>query len=53
MGYPADFGALIGLERELRSKPVGLKTIIVVSVISCFQPLFQWNRFIFIMEMPM
>jgi putative Mg2+ transporter-C (MgtC) family protein len=35
LGYPADSGALIGLERELRSKPVGLKTSIVISVISC------------------
>lgn len=28
-------GAIIGLERELKRKPVGLKTSIVISVISC------------------
>ncbi|WP_410493023.1 MgtC/SapB family protein [Domibacillus sp. DTU_2020_1001157_1_SI_ALB_TIR_016] len=35
LGLSGGLGAIIGLERELKSKPVGLKTSIVISVISC------------------
>lgn len=31
----AVFGLIIGLERELKRKPVGLKTSLVISVVSC------------------
>ncbi|MEM1504437.1 MgtC/SapB family protein [Domibacillus sp. 8LH] len=35
LGLSGGLGVIIGLERELKSKPVGLKTSIVISVISC------------------
>lgn len=35
LGLFGGLGAIIGLERELKSKPVGLKTSIVISIISC------------------
>ncbi|OLN23760.1 MgtC/SapB transporter [Domibacillus antri] len=35
LGLSAGLGAVIGLERELRHKPAGLKTSLVISIISC------------------
>src|SRR5699024_11744513 len=29
------FGLIIGIERELKKKPLGLKTSLVISIISC------------------
>jgi putative Mg2+ transporter-C (MgtC) family protein len=35
LGISAILGMIIGLERELKRKPVGLKTCLVISVVSC------------------
>ncbi len=35
LGVSAIFGLVIGLERELKRKPVGLKTSLVISIVSC------------------
>ncbi|MFD3448845.1 MgtC/SapB family protein [Microbacteriaceae bacterium 4G12] len=35
LGLSAALGLVIGLERELRGKPLGLKTCLVISIISC------------------
>jgi len=35
LGLSAVFGLIIGLEREIKRKPVGLKTSLVISVVSC------------------
>lgn len=35
LGISAVFGLVIGLERELKRKPVGLKTSLVISIVSC------------------
>ncbi|WP_026564214.1 MgtC/SapB family protein [Bacillus sp. UNC41MFS5] len=35
LGMAAVLGIIIGLERELKQKPLGLKTCVVISVISC------------------
>ena len=35
LGISAFFGMIIGLERELKRKPVGLKTSLVISIVSC------------------
>lgn len=35
LGISAVFGLIIGLERELKRKPAGLKTSLVISVVSC------------------
>ena len=35
LGLSAFFGLIIGLERELKRKPVGLKTSLVISIVSC------------------
>ena len=35
MGLSAVLGLVIGLERELKRKPVGLKTSLVISIVSC------------------
>lgn len=35
LGVSAVFGLIIGLERELKRKPVGLKTSLVISIVSC------------------
>jgi putative Mg2+ transporter-C (MgtC) family protein len=35
LGISAIFGLIIGFERELKRKPVGLKTSLVISVVSC------------------
>lgn len=35
LGTSAVFGLIIGLERELKRKPAGLKTSLVISVVSC------------------
>ena len=35
LGVSAILGLIIGLERELKRKPVGLKTSLVISVVSC------------------
>ncbi len=35
LGLSALFGLIIGLERELKRKPVGLKTSLVISIVSC------------------
>ncbi|MBO9130632.1 MgtC/SapB family protein [Bacillus sp. 165] len=35
LGLSAVLGLVIGLERELRRKPLGLKTCLVISIISC------------------
>lgn len=35
LGLSAVLGLVIGLERELKRKPVGIKTCIVISIISC------------------
>lgn len=35
LGISALLGLIIGLERELKRKPVGLKTSLVISIISC------------------
>lgn len=35
LGISAFLGLVIGLERELKRKPVGLKTSLVISVVSC------------------
>ncbi|MDM5330609.1 MgtC/SapB family protein [Neobacillus sp. CF12] len=35
LGVSAIFGLIIGLEREIKRKPVGLKTSLVISVVSC------------------
>jgi putative Mg2+ transporter-C (MgtC) family protein len=35
LGVSAILGLIIGLERELKMKPVGLKTSLVISVVSC------------------
>jgi len=35
LGISAVLGMIIGLERELKRKPVGLKTCLVISIVSC------------------
>jgi putative Mg2+ transporter-C (MgtC) family protein len=35
LGVSAIFGLVIGLERELKRKPVGLKTSLVICIVSC------------------
>ncbi|MED3756626.1 MgtC/SapB family protein, partial [Geobacillus stearothermophilus] len=35
LGISAILGLIIGLERELKRKPVGLKTCLVISISSC------------------
>lgn len=35
LGVSAVLGLVIGLERELKRKPVGLKTCLVISIVSC------------------
>lgn len=35
LGMSAALGLIIGLERELKKKPLGLKTSLVISIISC------------------
>nr|WP_295972618.1 MgtC/SapB family protein [uncultured Bacillus sp.] len=35
LGISAILGMIIGLERELKRKPVGLKTSLVISIVSC------------------
>jgi putative Mg2+ transporter-C (MgtC) family protein len=35
LGISAVFGLVIGLERELKRKPVGLKTSLVICIVSC------------------
>src|SRR4051812_34038250 len=35
LGVSAVLGMVIGLERELKRKPVGLKTSLVISIVSC------------------
>lgn len=35
LGISAVLGLIIGLERELKRKPVGLKTCLVISIVSC------------------
>jgi putative Mg2+ transporter-C (MgtC) family protein len=35
LGISAAFGLIIGLERELKRKPVGLKTSLVICIVSC------------------
>lgn len=35
LGISAAFGLVIGLERELKRKPVGLKTSLVICIVSC------------------
>ena len=35
IGISAILGLIIGLERELKRKPVGLKTSLVISIVSC------------------
>ena len=35
LGISAVLGLVIGLERELKRKPVGLKTSLVISIVSC------------------
>lgn len=35
LGCSAFFGLIIGIERELKRKPVGLKTSLVISIVSC------------------
>lgn len=35
LGISAVLGLVIGLERELKRKPVGLKTCLVISIVSC------------------
>lgn len=35
LGITAVLGLIIGLERELKRKPVGLKTCLVISIVSC------------------
>lgn len=35
LGITTFLGIVIGLERELKRKPVGLKTILVISIVSC------------------
>lgn len=35
LGVSAILGLIIGLERELKRKPVGLKTSLVISIVSC------------------
>jgi putative Mg2+ transporter-C (MgtC) family protein len=35
LGVSAVFGLVIGLERELKRKPVGLKTSLVICIVSC------------------
>ena len=35
LGLSAILGLVIGLERELKRKPVGLKTSLVISIVSC------------------
>lgn len=35
LGISAVLGMIIGLERELKNKPVGLKTTLVISIVSC------------------
>lgn len=35
LGITAILGLIIGLERELKRKPVGLKTSLVISIVSC------------------
>jgi putative Mg2+ transporter-C (MgtC) family protein len=35
LGMSALFGLIIGIERELKNKPVGLKTSLVISISSC------------------
>ncbi len=35
LGISAILGMIIGLERELKNKPVGLKTCLVISIVSC------------------
>lgn len=35
LGISALLGLIIGLEREMKRKPVGLKTSLVISIVSC------------------
>lgn len=35
LGISAFLGLIIGLEREIKRKPVGLKTSLVISIVSC------------------
>ncbi len=35
LGITAVLGLIIGLEREMKKKPVGLKTSLVISIVSC------------------
>ncbi|KAB7666433.1 MgtC/SapB family protein [Bacillus sp. B1-b2] len=35
LGISAGLGLIIGLEREIKRKPVGLKTSLVISIVSC------------------
>ncbi|MGG3843386.1 MgtC/SapB family protein [Anoxybacillus kestanbolensis] len=35
LGISAILGLIIGLERELKRKPIGLKTCLVISIVSC------------------
>jgi len=36
LGISAFLGLVIGIERELKRKPVGLKTSLVITIVSCF-----------------
>ena len=46
LGLSAILGFAIGLERELKRKPLGLKTCLVISIISCLQRLFLLKQLI-------
>ncbi|WP_409295041.1 MgtC/SapB family protein [Peribacillus sp. SCS-26] len=35
LGFAAILGLIIGLEREIKRKPLGLKTCLVISIVSC------------------
>lgn len=35
LGVTAILGLIIGLEREIKRKPIGLKTSLVISIVSC------------------
>ena len=35
LGISAFLGLIIGIEREIKRKPVGLKTSLVISIVSC------------------
>jgi putative Mg2+ transporter-C (MgtC) family protein len=35
LGFAAILGLVIGIEREMKKKPVGLKTSLVISIVSC------------------